>query len=59
MTSMEISKKYCGNLPKWQHKKNVEYFDSVWEMLNDRGIYFYPNVQKSFRKLPNKQWEEV
>lgn len=59
ITSLQLSKKYAGKLQEWQHKQNAEFFDNVWNMLNDDGVYIYPHVHKMFKKCPNKTWIEV
>lgn len=50
LTGLEISKKYAGDIPKWQHKKNEQFFNETWRMLNDDGIYAYPAAGKMFMK---------
>lgn len=63
MTSLEISRKYCGELPEWKHLANAKYMDNVRVLLLPGGVWFFPGwpgrpVEKLFRKVDGG-WEEV
>ena len=49
------SKKYYEGLTEAQHKVNDEWFKNMIKFLNNTGILFVPNLQKSF----NRKGEEI
>tara|TARA_R100000951_G_scaffold113971_1_gene117176 strand:+ start:157 stop:318 length:162 start_codon:yes stop_codon:yes gene_type:complete len=51
---MSWSKKYYTDLTDAQHDVNDAWFKNMLSMLNDTGILYVPNLNKSF----NKQGEE-
>ena len=44
------SKKYYEGLTEAQHKINDNWFKNMLHFLNNTGILFVPNLQKSFNK---------
>ena len=58
LTSKDISKKYAGNLPNHQHKANAAWIENTRNMLNDDGVWFYPNANKTFQKVDGG-WKEL
>ena len=49
------SKKYYEGLTEAQHKINDNWFKNMLHFLNNTGILFVPNLQKSF----NRKGEEI
>ena len=47
---MSWSKKYYNGLTEAQHKINDNWFKNMLNFLNNTGILFVPNLQKSFNK---------
>ena len=50
MKIVSWSKKYYEGLTEAQHKANDDWFKDTLKLLNNAGILFVPNLQKSFNK---------
>ena len=56
MTSYEISKEYCGDIPDWQHTLNAAFIEDVRNLLKIGGKWMFPNALAVFVKTADG-WE--
>jgi hypothetical protein len=50
-TAMGMTRGFAGNLMYWQHGVNAKFFQDMWDHLADGGIYLWPKIMKTFRKV--------
>jgi hypothetical protein len=56
ITAREIVDYWTAELPPFEKQANVDYIDSVWDMMTPDGIWGYPNIQEAFKKVEDHKW---
>ncbi len=56
ITSKQIVDHWTPELDDWKKAVNVAYIDSVWVTLKPDGIWGYPEIAETFRKMEDGKW---
>ena len=56
LTATEIVEHWTPELDDFEKAVNVDYIDSVWNLVRDGGIWGYPDIEESFKRMDHGKW---